>query len=151
MIVLVVGALILVIDQGIKYYVTTNLILNTSIPVINDVFYVTYISNAGAAFGLLEDQVGLLSLIMLFLVVIIVYLCCKTKSCCWQFHLGIGAVSGGGGSNLLDRMTIGYVVDFLDMRNGPVFNVADVAILSGVCFLVSTIIFSAKRESVVRE
>ena len=62
-----------------------------------------------------------------------------------MLRLGVGLLAGGAIGNLIDRVTTGYVVDFLDFRIWPVFNTADVAIVTGVGCLMYTMLFLSEN------
>jgi len=137
--------LILLLDQLSKVLATQNILLNESLPVIDNVFHLTLIHNKGAAFGIFKNQTVLFILVSLLAIVIILYNLKKKK----EKRLGISVVSlalilGGALGNFIDRVLLGYVVDFLDFRIWPVFNIADSAITVGAILLGYTILKSKK-------
>lgn len=126
---------VLLIDQGSKAAVQILMYLGESIPVLPPVFYLTYIMNPGAAFGILPNQKVLFITtgILLITGVLVGYRKLPPEKKLLRFSLGL--VLGGALGNLLDRLRFGRVVDFLDFRVWPVFNLADTAIFIGVCLL----------------
>jgi signal peptidase II len=126
---------VLLIDQGSKAAVQMLMYLGESIPVLPPVFYLTYIMNPGAAFGILPNQKVLFITtgILLIVAVLVGYRKIPPEKKLLRFSLGL--VLGGALGNLLDRLRFGRVVDFLDFRVWPVFNLADTAIFIGVCLL----------------
>lgn len=126
---------VLLIDQGSKAAVQMLMYLGESIPVLPPVFYLTYIMNPGAAFGILPNQKVLFITtgILLITGVLVGYRKIPPEKKLLRFSLGL--VLGGALGNLLDRLRFGRVVDFLDFRVWPVFNLADTAIFIGVCLL----------------
>lgn len=126
---------VLLIDQGSKAAVQMLMYLGESIPVLPPVFYLTYIMNPGAAFGILPNQKVLFITtgILLITGVLVGYRKMPPEKKLLRFSLGL--VLGGALGNLLDRLRFGRVVDFLDFRVWPVFNLADTAIFIGVCLL----------------
>jgi signal peptidase II len=96
----------------------------------------TYTTNTGAAFGVLADR-GIL-----FLLIGIVVLCVVVAY--WRFlpsrnpalRISLGLQLGGAAGNLLDRLRHGYVIDFIEVRYWPVFNLADASIVVGVLILI---------------
>ncbi len=126
---------VLLIDQGSKAAVQMLMYLGESIPVLPPVFYLTYIMNPGAAFGILPNQKALFITtgILLITGVLVGYRKLPPEKKLLRFSLGL--VLGGALGNLLDRLRFGRVVDFLDFRVWPVFNLADTAIFIGVCLL----------------
>jgi len=139
--VLVLAIVIALVDQGIKYYVQSQMMLGMSIPVIKGFFHITYILNPGAAFSILEYQTILLIAITVSMLAALVYFYGLIAAGPVLMRLGAGLLAGGAIGNLIDRATTGYVVDFLDFRIWPIFNSADIAIVTGVGFLIYTILF----------
>jgi signal peptidase II len=105
-----------------------------SIPIIPPIFYLTYVQNRGAAFGLFQGRVAVLSLVALVCLSLVLmhWKKLKAKSAFVRWGVVISVVGALG--NLLDRLRWGAVIDFLDIRIF-VFNVADVAIVLGVALL----------------
>lgn len=131
-----IGIIILVLDQLVKHLVSGSMRLGESIPVIKDVFHITYVLNPGAAFGMLEHQRWIFILVAaaVLLAAGIFYSRLKQESTLLQ--AGAGMLLGGAVGNLVDRIQTGLVVDFLDFRVWPVFNIADVAICVGAGILI---------------
>jgi signal peptidase II len=130
-------SIILSLDLITKFLASQNLLLNQSLPLIKGFFYLTLIHNRGAAFGILKNQTALFIFTSLLAVVLIYSSLKKNKS---YKKLTLASVSlafilGGALGNLIDRLFLGYVVDFLDFRIWPVFNIADSAITIGAILL----------------
>ncbi len=128
--------LVLAFDQFIKVIVTVKLDPLQSVTVIKGVFTITYVRNYGAAFGILQSKT--LLLIALSITVILFVWLNRNKLSVYPkvFQVGLGLALGGALGNLVDRIRLGYVVDFLDFQFWPVFNVADIAIVSGVGLII---------------
>lgn len=124
------------VDQSSKAAVQILMYLGESIPVAPPVFYLTYIMNPGAAFGLLAYQTSLFVTVTVLLVAGVLLGYRKLPPGRNLLRYGLGLVLGGALGNLADRLRYGQVVDFLDFRVWPVFNLADTAIVIGACFLV---------------
>ena len=126
----------LVLDQLSKLLVRRLMWEGESIVVVPRVFHLTYIRNPGAAFGLLAHQTAFFIGIALVVVgaVLFGHRYIPDESRAMRFALGL--LAGGALGNLLDRLRFGRVVDFLDFRVWPVFNLADTAIVIGACLLV---------------
>ncbi|EGO63233.1 signal peptidase II [Acetonema longum] len=140
--ILLLAVTIILLDQWVKYYVQTHMTLGMSIPVVPDIFHITYILNPGAAFGILEHQTTIFIAVAILLVVAVVYFYPRIPKGCRLLRLGIGLQVGGAVGNVIDRIRTGYVVDFLDFRIWPVFNIADMAIVIGVgCIVISMFYF----------
>lgn len=126
----------LLLDQLSKYFVLRGLSLNDSIPVIPSVFHLTLVANTGIAFGLFKGRSEFLVVVGL-VVLFWIYQFIRKKGIRDRWALiGLGLVSGGAIGNLIDRFRYGYVVDFLDFRVWPVFNVADTCISVGTALFV---------------
>ncbi len=122
------------IDQGSKLLVQNWMTLHESIPVIPGFFHITYILNRGAAFGILENQQWLfLCMAAVLFILYGVFRKRVPRHCAVQ--VGLGMLLGGAFGNALDRFCCGAVVDFFDFRIWPVFNIADIGIVAGVCLL----------------
>ena len=126
---------ILLIDQFCKYFVRSKLALGESIPLIKNVFHLTLMHNSGAAFGLLQDQTHILTFLSILTVAIILIFYRRVARSGFIFQVAFGLIVGGASSNLADRLMFGHVIDFIDFRVWPVFNIADSALTVGVILL----------------
>lgn len=133
---LVVVLLTLIIDQSSKAIIKYMLAEGQSIPILPFVFHLTYIRNPGAAFGLFADQTIFFIIATLFVITLVMLVARRIPESRWLLKLSLGLILGGAVGNLLDRLRYGLVVDFLDFRVWPVFNLADSAIVLGACLLV---------------
>jgi len=124
-----IALILLFVDQFSKYIIRQNMSLAESIPVIKSIFHITYVENMGIAFGLFPQGHSLFIVISLIIILGIIFFERKKviKSLKERFCLGL--ILGGALGNLIDRLRFGFVIDFLDFRIWPVFNLAD----SGVC------------------
>jgi signal peptidase II len=128
--------LVLFLDQLSKHLAAKNLILNRSVPIIKGIFHLTLIHNRGAAFGILKNQAPLFIFISLFAIILIYFNLKKSRNKeNIVFNISLALILGGALGNLIDRLFLGYVIDFLDFRIWPVFNVADSAITIGAILL----------------
>ncbi len=136
---------IVVLDQVTKVYVMETMRLHESIPVITNLFSITYIRNPGAAFGFLSTSSSsfrfvFFGLTSVFAVGLLGMIMVRMPKDDWMGRLSVAGILGGAIGNLLDRLRYGEVIDFLDFYiNGyhwPAFNVADSAITVGVVFLI---------------
>ncbi|WP_031516121.1 signal peptidase II [Desulfofalx alkaliphila] len=138
---LVLTALVvLFLDLWSKYIVMTKLNLYQSIPVIENIFHITYIHNPGAAFGILANQTTVFIVVTVLVLLGIAFFYKHIKNEGLPVQLALGMVAGGAVGNLIDRIRYGEVVDFLDFRIWPVFNLADTFIVIGVAFLIYDIL-----------
>lgn len=139
----IIAAIILSADQLTKYLAVKNLFPQQSLPVIKDVFHFTLIYNRGAAFGLLKGQVYLFIFAAAAAVILIGSDLTKQKKIS-LYSLSWALILAGAAGNLIDRVSHGYVIDFLDFRIWPVFNIADSAITIGAVLLGRRIINKSK-------
>ncbi|MFZ5632845.1 MAG: signal peptidase II [Bacillota bacterium] len=124
------------LDQASKMYIMTTMHRGQSIPVIENIFHITYIHNPGAAFGLLAYRTAFFIAITLLVIAGIVIFYWKRGIKGGLLPVALGLVVGGSLGNLADRIRFGEVVDFLDFRVWPVFNLADSAIVTGAGLLI---------------
>lgn len=139
-------ALTIVIDQWTKMLVINRFQLGESISVVSNFFSLTYVQNTGAAFGILAQshptfRVPFFIFVPVIALIVISYLFRKLADNDWKMSAALSLVIGGAIGNLIDRIRVGYVIDFLDFHyryqyHFPAFNVADTAICIGVAFLV---------------
>jgi signal peptidase II len=126
---------IVLLDQLSKYLVYSQLQAGESIPVINGIINVTHVKNAGAAFGIMQDKRILFIVAHLVLITAVAYFYKTIKQEGIIALIAAGLMLGGASGNMIDRVTTGYVVDFIDFRIWPVFNIADTAIVIGAILL----------------
>jgi len=123
------------LDQISKFYIRQILSPGDSLPIIKGIFHLTYLSNPGGAFGILPIYPFLL-IISLVTVGLIIFYSRKAQPKSIAQGIGLGFVLGGAIGNLIDRLSWGRVIDFLDFRIWPVFNLADSAIVIGSAILI---------------
>ena len=131
-----IAACTLVVDQLTKHAITAAFQPGQSLPLAAPVLYLTYVQNTGAAFGLFKGQQLLFVLLSLLVIAAITWELVTKPSRAAVVAWGCGLVLGGAVGNLIDRLRVGYVIDFLDLRVWPVFNAADSAITIGVALLI---------------
>lgn len=132
---------IVALDQFTKALVMKSMVPGQSIPIVQDVFHLTYVLNPGAAFGILSNQRAFLLITGAVLILATAYFYPLLKKSDGYLQFGATAILSGAVANLIDRLQTGYVVDFFDFRIWPVFNVADIAIVVGMGFMIYAIIF----------
>lgn len=135
---------LLVLDQAVKSYISATMVLGESIPVIPGVFHFTYILNPGAAFGMLENQRWFFIFAGILIIVTFLYYYPRLRRQVAWFHYGCVALLAGAVGNLIDRIQNGLVVDYLDFRIWPVFNIADIAIVLGVASMIYALMYKMK-------
>ena len=134
-----IGIITLILDQVTKLLIDTFLEMEEIITIFNRFFYLTRVTNTGAAFSILEGRTMFLSIISVAAIVMMIILSkdfVKNRRTNMAFGLLLGGILG----NFSDRLFLGYVRDFLKFDifgyNYPVFNIADSAIVVGVTLLV---------------
>jgi signal peptidase II len=133
-----IALIVLVVDQASKSWVIENIPLNTTydiIPPLREFFVLTYITNAGAAFGLFPQLSIVFTFVALIVSFVIVWYYRSIPVGQWLVRVSLGLQLGGAIGNLIDRLRFGYVTDMFYFRYCPVFNVADLAIVTGVGLL----------------
>ncbi|MDD5686413.1 MAG: signal peptidase II [Elusimicrobia bacterium] len=137
---------ILLVDQLTKYFIVRNFYLGESLPVINNIFHITYITNTGTAFGLLQNYGNILLIFAIVAIIIITISIYKQKGIPKTGLMAFSVILGGAFGNLTDRLFRGSIVDFLDFRIWPVFNVADSSISIGIAILIIHSLFAKKSS-----
>ena len=139
------------LDQLTKYLVVSNMALHESIDIIPGVFRFTYIQNDGAAFGSLDNARWVFMVLSIVAIIgILVYMFWKKPQDKLMLSALILIVSGGIG-NMIDRIALGYVIDFIDFCAFPkiwmwVFNVADSFVCIGAGLLILWLVLDMIRE-----
>jgi len=140
-------AIAIILDQITKNIITTSMSIGETIPVIENVFHITYFRNTGAAFGILQGQTLILTIVPIILIVaILVFLTMKVKENHVVLSLGLALICAGGIGNLIDRLRFGAVIDFFDFRVFPIFNIADSCVVVGCGLLIVYTIFLDRSE-----
>ncbi len=139
-----ISVAVLVLDQLTKWAIEARLPLHTSVTVIDGFFDLTHVKNRGAAFGLFASvespfRALLLNAVAFAVFVGILVYAFRSSPASTRLQVGLALILGGAVGNLLDRVRLGSVTDFLDFSLGtyrwPAFNVADSAITIGVLLL----------------
>jgi signal peptidase II len=152
MILLIIFLLVLLADQYTKLVVQQDMIVGQSIPVIHKIFHFTYVQNSGGAFGILRGRTNLFIIISIVVILFIIYFMLKEEKKDYFIKTVFSFVLGGAISNLIDRMRLGYVVDFIDFQVWPVFNIADAAISIGMILLFIRLFFKKEEtQKIVKE
>lgn len=151
MIYYLLAILCVIIDQISKYIVIKNLKPIGSIPIIQDVFHLTYCENTGAAFSIFSSNTALLtivSLIFIFIVLFFLVKSIKNKHQRKVLCISLSFILGGAIGNFIDRFFHGFVTDFFDFRliNFAIFNIADIFITIGAILFCIHIIFTKDEK-----
>jgi len=150
-----VVACLVLLDQVTKFFISSNMCVHDSFPVIDGLFNITYIRNTGAAFGFFANASPVARSFFLIgvtiaVILLIIYYIWKIKAEEKFFTFPLSLILGGAVGNLIDRLRFGDVVDFLDFYivsyHWPAFNIADSAISIGAIILLFAI-FKKKEET----
>ena len=125
---------LLAADQILKYWVTQNLDLYESMPLIPGLVELKYIQNTGGGWSILSDYTWLLSLLTSVILVVVLILLVRGIVRHPLGRWGCVLLLAGGLGNLIDRFRLGYVVDMFNFQfiSFPVFNIADICVVCGM-------------------
>ncbi len=144
---LIIGAALAAIDQIIKYFIVSELKPVGTVNVLGDVFKLTYVENRGVAFGMFSGMQWVFILLTSALLAAIIFYMFKKRPKSKFFYITVALIIGGGIGNLIDRVFLNYVVDYLSMSFfPPVCNFADYCITVGVGMLAVYLLFFADKE-----
>lgn len=148
---LAVAAVLVGIDQIIKFIVDSNMLEGDSIPLWDGVLHWTYLKNTGAAFGMLDQQrwllIGLTSVVIVVCIYLLLTKRIKSTFLIWSLSL----IIAGGLGNLIDRIFRQFVIDYIEVRviHFAIFNFADCCVVIGtilvVCYLLFADLIQRKR------
>lgn len=137
----IIVASVILLDQVTKFFALRFLQLNIPFPLIKNFFNLTLVHNRGAAFGFFQNQLLLFVLVSLLAIGMILYNL-KNKTNSIILKLSLSLILGGAVGNLIDRLRFGFVIDFLDFRVWPVFNIADSVITLAALVLSWELLFN---------
>ncbi|HKB92767.1 MAG TPA: signal peptidase II [Gaiellaceae bacterium] len=131
-------------DQLTKHIVTGHLALDEGIHVAGP-FWIHHVQNSGIAFGLFSSATAVVIVLTTIAIVWMLGFFARSGARHPVLPVALGLVIGGSVSNLVDRVRLGYVTDFIDLRYWPAFNLADSFIVVGVVILLGTLLRAAPR------
>ncbi len=137
-----IGIVAVLVDQIIKFFVSSNLKPIGSVSVIDNIFSLTYVENRGVAFGMFSDMRWVFVALTSVLLFLLIFYMFKRKPNSKLFYISTGLIIGGGIGNLIDRIFYGYVIDYLSLSFfSPVCNFADYCITVGTVLLIIYLLF----------
>ncbi len=141
----IIGFAVVALDQAAKFAIRQSLRLGESVPVIEGFFNLNHLRNSGAVWGIFQSRNEWLILISLLVLALIAVFYRWLVDQRGVHRLAMGLMVGGIVGNLIDRIKLGWVTDFLDFHwqtlHWPSFNIADSAICLGVAvYLVSSFV-----------
>ena len=150
---LLISSFLIFIDQWTKYLVTLYFSKGNKLVVIENIFEIFYLENRGAAFGILQGQQQLFFIItiIVFLLLFIYLFKIPFKKKYYPLFIVLVLIFSGATGNFIERITKGYVVDFLYFKpiNFPLFNVAD-SYIKIFCFLLLYLILFYYKEDEIK-
>ncbi|MBN1405056.1 MAG: signal peptidase II [Candidatus Omnitrophica bacterium] len=141
------AAAIVFLDQLSKFLILKYLALNKSYCLVQGIFYITPTLNTGGGFGILPGKAVVFTIASIIAIIFIIYALVKHKVKGRIFTIAISLVLSGALGNLIDRLRFGAVLDSLDFRVWPVFNIADSSITIGVVLLAYLVLFKSKART----
>lgn len=149
-----IALVVIIFDQWTKYLVIENMAIGESIPIIDNLIYLTSHRNPGAAWGILAGQMWFFYIITVIVVGIIIYYMETYSKGHRLLGLSLALVLGGAIGNLIDRVRFQEVVDFVDVYifsyDYPIFNVADSSLVIGVILIgIITLLEEVRKDKKV--
>ena len=142
--------IIIIFDVISKLFVSNILILNESITIIPNFFYLTYTHNYGGAWSIFDNSTLFITIVSFLIIIGIIYYLFKNKVTKKIEIIGYSLLLGGAIGNLIDRVVYGYVIDFLDFNvfgyDFPIFNIADIGIVTGITLLLTSMILEVYKN-----
>lgn len=146
--------LIILSDQISKYIIRSSFKLYEQVDVIKGFFRITYTKNNGAVWGFFSGHKSplitmLITLLAILALGIVIYLFIKSKTINKTEILALSFIAGGAIGNIIDRISLGYVVDFIEIYikqySWPIFNIADSFISVGIIILIFSILKNGEK------
>ena len=142
----IIALAVVVIDLALKYAVSSGMTVGQSFEVIPGVLNVTYVQNTGAAFGILGQQRWIFILVSAIMIVLLTLFLARAKGYHKLVYISAALILGGGVGNMVDRLSLGYVIDYIDFCAFTslwrwVFNAADTALCVGAGLLIMYLLF----------
>lgn len=140
--------LVIILDQASKWAVAKFMEIGETIPLWEGVFHLTSHRNAGAAFGILQNQRWFFIVITLAVIAGLIFYLRRTRANQPLLSTGLAFILGGAIGNFIDRLFFGKVVDFFHfvLIDFPIFNIADSAITIGVSLIILDALLDTKRN-----
>ena len=141
--------IIAILDQAAKFFAAGLLQSIQTFPLWKNVFHLTYLENSGAGWGMFSEHTWILTTLTFIVIVAAVAYVVVKRPKNRMLNIALTCIIGGAVGNFIDRVRMGYVIDFFDFTlvDFPVFNVADCFISIGaVLFIVYIIFYSDKKE-----
>lgn len=145
-IMLSLAVVFLALDQLLKQLVIAKMQVADTIPLLRNLVHITYVQNRGAAFGLFQNKLALFITVAILSVGVIIYYSRVLAPGNRWVQVALGFLLAGAVGNMIDRVAFGYVIDFIDLRFWPVFNLADIVINVGVGMLLVEMFWEGRGD-----
>ncbi len=145
---IIAGVLLVSADQIAKYFATIKLLGRGTVEVIPGIIDFYYTTNTGAAFSSFSGQRLFLIIAPILMIGVLLFFFARTKKKGFMLNLSVLLIVSGGIGNLIDRIFLGYVIDFINFAfiTFPVFNLADIFVTCGGALIIIYMIFFADKE-----
>ena len=139
----------IILDQLTKWLSVKYLMAVNTVPIIKNVLHLTYVENTGAAFGMLKDHRWVFIVVSTVAILAFIAYLYLGHADSTLSGIAFAMIISGGIGNMIDRLALGYVVDFIDFRliNFAVFNGADSFVCVGAGLLILALILEIVKES----
>lgn len=145
--------ILIVLDQITKNIAVFYLKDKPAIPIINNILQFNYLENRGAAFGMLQDQKWFFLFVGIIILGVIAYILTKTPTDkkYIKLHMLLTFIAAGAIGNMIDRLSLNYVVDFIYFKliDFPIFNVADIYVTCATFLLIVVLLFVYKEKDLM--
>jgi signal peptidase II len=141
----IILALVILLDQSSKWWVSSTFLMGESRPVIDGILWLTYVHNQGAAFSILPGKTAFFVIASIIVITGVSIWVLRSRPPI-RLAMILGLLSGGAAGNLVDRLRFSHVIDFLDLHWWPVFNFADMSIVVGSILLVWYVFMLERSE-----
>ncbi len=126
---------VIAVDQSSKWWISSTFSSGESRALIDGVLWLTYVQNQGAAFSIMQGKVLFFIIASVIVVAALVVWVALSRPPA-QLASILGLITGGAAGNLIDRLRLSHVIDFFDLHWWPIFNIADMAIVTGGILLI---------------
>jgi signal peptidase II len=143
------AALIVLLDQLLKYWITASVDPGESVELLRGIIRITHVKNSGAAFGIFSDMRWALIAVSALCIAALSVVIVRYRNNFWG-RIGLASVLGGAVGNFIDRLAVGEVIDMFEFEfvDFAIFNVADIFItLGGIAFCLAFIMKSPSRPA----
>ncbi|NQT89632.1 MAG: signal peptidase II [Candidatus Omnitrophica bacterium] len=143
---LILSVIIVALDRILKFVIFKNFCIGSSSPLIKGILYITPTYNKGAAFGLFRESAPCLFIAAsVIAIVFILFIILVKRPGSVLLSLGSCLILAGACGNLIDRIAYGHVLDFIDFKVWPVFNIADSAITIGTVLVLFYLVVTKRK------